>query len=113
MAAAAAQTVLDAMIACGCDNTVMWNGETAATRIASNVFDDDFSSCMDKSFNDLDQDLKPCASLAAANGQICLNPRLKKNIRGFIQWCKDHIRCNEDPSIFTIPVDDTPELNTI
>ena len=83
-AAAPPQIVLDAMIACGCDNAVMWNGETAATRIASNVFDDDFSSCMDNSFDDLDQDLKSYASLTAANGQICLNPKAKKQIQGFI-----------------------------
>ena len=109
-AAAPPQIVLDAMIACGCDNAVMWNGETAATRIASNVFDDDFSSCMDNSFDDLDQDLNSYASLTAANGQIRLNPRVKKNIRGFIQWCRDRICCNEDPSIFTFLVDDVPKL---
>ena len=89
---------------------MMRNGETAATRIASNVVDDDFSSCMDKSFDDLDQDLKSYASLTVANGQIRLNPRVTKNIQGFNQWCRDRICCNEDPSAFTFPVDDVPEL---
>ena len=47
MAAPPALTVLDAMIACRVNNTNMWEGNTPAQRIAQDIFDDDFQSCID------------------------------------------------------------------
>ena len=67
---AAIQTVLDAMILCGVDNVAMFMGETQAQRIASEIFDDSFESCMDISFKDLDERFKTYSDLTAAQGQI-------------------------------------------
>ena len=106
----ALQTVLNAIIACGVDHVALWNGSTAAERIASDVFDDDFYSCMDKSFEDLDDDMKSYSSLTVMNGQIRLNPVTKKNIRGFIQWSRNRIQCNEEPGEFIFLVADIPSL---
>ena len=40
--AANANTVLDAIIACGVNNVIMFDSYTAAQRIAEEVFDNDF-----------------------------------------------------------------------
>ena len=50
MAAAQAQayTVLDAMIACGVNNVILFNGASQTNRIATEVFDGDHTSAMDK-----------------------------------------------------------------
>jgi hypothetical protein len=47
MAAAIQNTVLDAMITCGVDNIAMLIGDTPAPRIAADIFDDTFTTCMD------------------------------------------------------------------
>ena len=61
-------TVVDAMILCGIDNHVQFNGHTAAQRIAADVFDDDFMSCIDKDISDLEDDLKTYPNLTIAQG---------------------------------------------
>jgi hypothetical protein len=62
--------VTHAMIACGIDNNVLFNGATQAQRIATEIFDDDHQSVMDKTINELQEDLKAYSSLTVANGQI-------------------------------------------
>jgi hypothetical protein len=47
-------TVLNALIACGVDNVTLFLGETQAQRIADDIFDDTFTSCMDVTFKELD-----------------------------------------------------------
>ena len=106
----AENTVLDAIILCGVDNAVRFNGSTAAERIATEIFDDDFASCMDKSVNDLESDLKAYSSLTVANGQIRLLPATKKNLRAFIQWARDTTRVGDDPTLAPFPVHDAPNL---
>jgi len=71
---AAAFEVIDAMALCGVENTIQFNGATAAERIAMEMFDDDHQSVMDKSYTDLQDDLKAFSSLTVANGQIRLTP---------------------------------------
>jgi hypothetical protein len=51
-------TVLDAMIACGIDNEVLFMEETQAQRIADDIFDNLFTSCMDITFKELDKHFK-------------------------------------------------------
>ena len=90
--AARAYTVFDAIVACGVDNATRFNGNTAAERIATDIFDDDFSTCMDKELKELEEDLKSYSTLTANQGQIRLQPGFKKKIRAFIQWSRDKIR---------------------
>ena len=58
-------TVHNAMITCGVDDSLLFNGSSAATRIATECFDDDFSSCLDKTMKELDDDLSTYFGLAA------------------------------------------------
>ena len=69
-AAAIVFTVQDAMIACGIDNVTLFDGSPPTTRIATDLFDDNFTACMDKTYEDLDDDLKGYFILTQAQGQI-------------------------------------------
>ena len=73
-------TVLDGMVECGVDNTVNFNTQTPAERIAEELFDDDFTSCMDKTSEELRSDFKTYSDLIVAQGQIRLTPGVKRNI---------------------------------
>ena len=86
MAAAAPPvfTVLNAMAVCGVDNVALFNGSTNAKQLAMNIFDDDFSTCMDKTFVELDKDFKTYSNLNVNQGQIRLLPAVKWNIKAFV-----------------------------
>ena len=84
--AANAQTVFDAMVACGVDNAIRFNGATAAMRIAEEVFDNDFMSCIDKDISEIEEDFKTYAGLTVNQGQIRLHPGTKRQIKAFMQW---------------------------
>ena len=107
----AANTVIDAMAICGVPNgNALFQGRNAATRISNDIFGDDFTTCMDLSFEDLDSDWKSHSSLTAAQGQIRLQPIVKKRIRAFIQWTRDRIRTGNNPADHPFPVNDTVNL---
>ena len=40
-------TVVDAMVACGAENNVLFMEETQAQQLAADVFGDQFASCLD------------------------------------------------------------------
>lgn len=103
-------TVTVAMVACGVDNTTLFEGNTKARRIALDVFDDEFNTCVDKTIEELDNDFKDYSVLTVNQGQIRLTPSTKRNIRAFLQWCKDCFRLNIDPSTLPFPIDDAPNL---
>ncbi len=54
-------SVADAMMLCGLS-------EADASRVASEVFNDDFATTMDKSFKDLDKDIQSYSNLTVAEG---------------------------------------------
>ena len=83
--AAVTFTIRNALIACSVNNVALYEGETAAAQLENDIFDDDFSACMDKTFEDLDDDLKAYSTMNLDNGQIRLNPGTKKLIKAFIQ----------------------------
>ena len=93
-------TVHDAMIAAGVNDADNFNGQSSAERLAEDLFDDEFTTCMDKTYVDLDGDFKSFSSLTALQGQIRLVPRVKKRIKAFIQWARDEIRLGRDPEHF-------------
>ena len=105
-----ANTVLDAIIACGVDNAIMFNGDTAAQRIAEEVFDNDFQSCIDKEISEIEDDFKTYSGLTVAQGQIRLHPGTKRQIKAFVQWVKDQVRTGLNPSLTVFPIADTPAL---
>ncbi|CAJ1927075.1 unnamed protein product, partial [Cylindrotheca closterium] len=79
-------TVHDDMVICGIDNVTLFQGRTQAERIAYKIFSDDFTTTMDSTIDELNEEFKTLAGLTIAQGQIRLMPAIKKNIRAFIQW---------------------------
>ena len=56
--AANGNAVLDAIVACGVNNAIMFNGDTAAQRIVDEIFDNDFLSCIDKDINEVEEEFQ-------------------------------------------------------
>ena len=81
-----AYTMESALIMCGVnrDNIVLFDGNNAAQRIVNEVFDNDLTSCVNKSNSDLENDWKTYSQLTVAQGQIRLRPATKKNIRALV-----------------------------
>ena len=110
-AAVAPKTILDAMIACGVDNVVLFQGETQAQRLVDDMFDDSFASCLDITFKELDDHFITYSDdLSAAQGQIRIRPGTRKNIKAFVQWTQDEICLGRDPSHTPFPVDRVGDL---
>jgi uncharacterized membrane protein YgcG len=103
-------TVHDAMIQCGVNNVAMFGGLTAAQRLASDAFGDEFTTCMDKTFEELEGDFKSYSTLTSAQGQIRLLPGVQRNIKAFIQWTRDEIRLGHNPAGIAFPVDQAVNL---
>ena len=82
---------------CGITDATLFDGDTKAIRIATEIFDNDFTSCMDNTYIELDDELDSYPTITAAHGQIRLTPRHKKNIKAFIQWMRDQIRLGVNP----------------
>jgi hypothetical protein len=78
-------TVIDAMVACGVDNEVLFMEKTQAQRIADDIFANLFTSCMDVTFKELDERFKTYSDLTVVQGQIRLRPGARKNIKAFVQ----------------------------
>ena len=108
--AAVTFTIRNALIACGVDDVALYDGVTAAAWLANDIFDNDFNDCMDKTYEDLDDNLKAYSTMTVANGHIRLNPSTKKLIKAFIQWSRDHIRLGHDTTLTAFPPGDSVEL---
>ena len=102
--AAAAQTVLDGIILCGIPDANPFAGRTQAVRIASELFNDSFTAVKNKTFDDLDEDLKGFSILTVNQGQLRFQPGIKHNLRAFIQWTRDEFRMSRDPADTIFPV---------
>lgn len=103
-------TVHDNMVICGMNDIALFQGRTQAARIAYEIFSDDFSTTMDISIEELNEEFKTLAGLTSAQGQIRIMPAVKKNIRAFIQWCRDEIRMGRSPATVQFPVVDAAKL---
>ena len=51
-------TLTNDMFDCGIAYDVLFDGDTKSIRIATEIFDDNFMSCRDKTYVELDDDLK-------------------------------------------------------
>ena len=103
-------TVVDALVACGVDNVVLFMGQTQAIRIADDVFNGSFSSCLDITFKELDEAFKAYSELSVAQGQIRVPTGTRKNIKAFLQWTRDEIRLAREPSLTAFPVNQVLDL---
>ena len=71
-------TVRDAMVVVGVDDTDNFDGQSSAWSLAEDLFDNDFTTCMDKLHTDIESDFKSFLILAQAQGKIRTVPRVKK-----------------------------------
>jgi hypothetical protein len=103
-------TVYQAMIECGLDDHTLFNGNTQAQRIATEIFGDDFRSCMDITMTELSDAFKSLAVLTVNQGQIRVRPSEQRNIKAFVQWTRDRIRRGETPSEHIFSREDAVDL---
>ena len=108
--AAVTFTIRNALIACDVEDVALYDGVTAAAWLANDIFDNDFNACMDKTYEDLDDNLKAYSTMTVANGHIRLNPSTKKLIKAFIQWSRDQICLGHDPTLTAFPPGDSVAL---
>ena len=81
-----------------------------AAEIASEIFMDSFESVLDISDEDLADAFKTFAGLTVAQGKIRFLPAQKNRIKACVQWVKDLISTNVDPSIMDFPINDMANL---
>ena len=104
---AAANTVADALDLCGVNqdyNNMIFNGATAAERVADEVFNNSYVMMLDVTFAELDDAWKSYNQLTVAEGRINIRPNTKTNIRALVQWARDCIRTDLDPAAIPFPV---------
>ena len=86
-------TVLDNIVACGISDEVDRNLNTSpAQRIASEMFNDNFNSCLSMSDSDIRGYLKTFNELPQAQGQVRMMPGAQRNIRAFVQFISHRAR---------------------
>ena len=81
----AANTVRGLLTLAGVDDVLLFNGETQAQRLAQDLFHNSFLSCMDKLYDEIDSDLKSYSTLTVVQGQIRLQPGVKRAVKAFVQ----------------------------
>ena len=57
-----------------------------------------------KTYEEIESDLKAYSSLTLAQGQIRINPGMKRAIKAMVQWARDIYRTDLDPNTVAIPV---------
>lgn len=100
-------TVLDAMIACGFDNVIERGGITDAQRVATDTFDDDFSTAIYLDYKDIASEVKRYAALTQAAGRILWTAPNKNRIKCFIFWVQDTKRKGLQPQFIPFLVHHT------
>ena len=103
-------TVVDAMVACGLDHDVLFQDETQAQRLATDIFGNQFTACLDVTFKELDEHFKTYTDLTAAQGRIQTRPGVRKNIKAFVQWTRDELRLGREPALAPFPVAQVADL---
>ena len=73
------------MILCGVNDTDQHQGMTLAQRFATDIFSDSFTMCLDKSVEEVNNDIKQYGSLTQTQGRIRITPGNRQNIQAFMQ----------------------------
>ena len=98
-------TIVDAMVACVVEHDTLFQDETQAQRLASDIFGNHFSACLDVTpFKELDEHFKTYGDLTAVQGRIQVRVGTRKNIKAFVQWTRDELRLGRDPTLTPFPV---------
>ena len=95
---AAQLTVLDGIIACGIDNTIQGPlNSSPASRVATQIFNDDFTTCLTLTDEEIDNSFKVFSGLTQALGQVRLMPGMIKMVKAFTQHVAHTIRLELNP----------------
>ena len=74
-------TLFEGIIVCGVNNVNTFDDQNASQRLVTDLFTDDFSTFIDKSFEDLDTNFKSYLDLTDTQGYIRLLPVVNKTSR--------------------------------
>ena len=96
--------VLDAVRACGVPDVPAFMGQGPAQRVASEIFEDDFTTCKNLTKEELNENFKSYSNLTIAGGRIVLNPLVKKRLHALLQWAIGLYRVGQDPNDQPFPV---------
>ena len=108
--AAIVHTVLDALVLRGANDVVLFQGHLSAAHLVTYIFMDTYKSMADKMFAEWDADFKSYSDVTALQGQIRLLPRVKRNIKSFIQWVQDQFYMGLNHQDTTFPIADVTAL---
>ena len=97
-------TVSKEIFYCGVTDGALFDGDTKAESMATELFYDELSSCMYKTYEEFDEDLKSYSNLTIVNGKISIGPGQNKNIKASIQCTRNNIRLVLDPDLTRLPV---------
>ena len=103
-------TVMQAMVLCGVNDTDQHQGMTPAQRFAPDIISDSFTMCLNKSVEEVNNDIKQYGSLTQTQGQMRITPGNRQNIQDFMQWSRDMLRTGRDPSLVPFLVQDVAIL---
>ena len=85
------------------------NVKNAADMIAADVFNENFNTCVEINFSELEHNYKTYSGLMVYKGRIMLRPRTKVDIRVFVQWTRDKISQYQYPRLTLFPLDERDE----
>ena len=72
--------------------------------IAADVFNENFNTCVEINFSELEHNQKTYSGLMVYKGRIMLRPRTKVDIRVFVQWTRDKISQYQYPRLTLFPL---------
>ena len=101
------ENIMDALTTCGviADTTgLIVNGNNSVEMIAADEFNENFNTCVDIKFSELEDNWKTYSGLTVTEGRIRLILRTKVNIRTFVQWERKKNRQYEDPRLTLFPL---------
>ena len=101
---------LEAIIYCGVINGFFFEENTHAERLATNIFDDEFNTFMDKTVDGLEGYFKYYSIFTSIQGQLNLNTATKSNGRAFLERTEDILRLGEDPAQVQFPITDATDF---
>ena len=103
-------TVAEAMNQCGVPLAPMFGGVTPAARVATQIFVDSFETTLSITIDEVNEALTEFTKLTVVNGQIPLQPGVKRRVIAFVQWSRSMLRTGNDPTLVAFPVGDVIRL---
>ena len=111
--AAVTNTLTSTLTLCGAlavTNDIIFNGSNTYEGIKNKAFNDNFNTCIDLKFSDIDEQWRTYGYLTVAEGRTRLRLRTNVNIRDFVYWVRYMIRMSEDTAETPFPTGDRGDI---